>query len=484
MATLQAVRPLQGYANHFEYRPEFLFDNFIAQVIDASVRERATGDLMVARIEDVFDSASETFMVFGKPNTALVTPKADGSGYQKFAAYSIWRQASEVVDVTRGSGSFVQSGIWLRFLDLPLEAQAKLREAMVQFSGRKFRTCVNANMQVLEYAGFSSGETKLSNITWPYQLMNTLLKNNLYFQGTRVHFEVVRTTRLSMESYTRRIMWAEVTTPYRHFKRNRVGASVDYVLKSLTKKFGRNKTRRAQPYEVAPALPTQEDYLRGIAVRVTSATPPGQLLRQMWGPHALFEALIERVNIDNYLIRPLRSFPQKNPSFATKVKKAILFSRPVIWTIRRVMGASAYVQLGECSERDVYDMLRTHSNTSSNKYNLVAVRTPSVKPYGQPLIRLILSRVTVKTKLVDWILSKHVLMSGYLWAPQDDQERPDTDREYVVWAGETWKNPFGVLMVSGNSGTYRPTDREDQAMVEMMRKVLPHLRIERVAREG
>jgi len=212
-----------GYAKRFEYRPEFLFDNVVDRVVDANVQEHEIHGYRVARVEDVFSSNNETFLVFGKPNTTLVTPKADGTGYQKFAAYSIWRQESDIQVITRDSGSIVQSGIWLRFLDLTPHAEDLLREGMETFAGHKFRTCVNANMHVMEFAGFTSGEKPLSKITFPYQLIRTLLNNGLELEGKPVRFEVVRTTRLSMEGYTRRIIGAEIMAPCRHFKKSSVG---------------------------------------------------------------------------------------------------------------------------------------------------------------------------------------------------------------------------------------------------------------------
>ena len=475
---LQAVH--QGYTHRFEYRPEFLFGHIIKQVIDANVTERMVQEFRVAKIEDVFNNYNETFLVFGKPNTTLVTPKPDGTGYQKFAAYSVWRQASHVQDITRSSGSMVQSGIWLRFLDLPPYARERIREGMEKFSGQKFRTCFNGNMHVLEFAGFTSGKKPLSAITWPYQLMSTLLENGVAFEGKPVRFEIVRTTRLSMEEYTRSIMLAEITAPYRHFKKHPIGAKVDRVLRAPLRRLHKSAQKNSPTaYEVAPALPVDGNYLKDIHVRVTSASLTGQMLRQLWGPHAFFEALVDRVNVDDYLTRAMRPFPQKNPGFTTRLKKAVLFSRPVIWLMRKIMGASTFQEIGMCSERDIYDMLRTHSATVSNKYNIVIVRMPASKRGKKPITRFILSRITVKSRFVDWILSKHVLMSGYLWSPEAEGQKSDKTKPYVVWAGETWKTPEGKLIFHGNSGTYQPKSEEDDAMVAFTQTVFPHLTVEK-----
>src|SRR5439155_18333263 len=119
-----------------------------------------------------------------------------------------------------------------------------------------------------------------------------------------------------------------------------------------------------------------------------------------WGPHALFEAWQSRVDVKDFLTGTLKVFPQPKPSLSTRLKKRILFARPVIALIRRVLAAD-YVEIGMRSERNVYGMLRTNSQQAPNKYNLVITASG-----------VILSRVNVGVKLIDWILSKHVLMSG------------------------------------------------------------------------
>ena len=129
----------------------------------------------------------------------------------------------------------------------------------------------------------------------------------------------------------------------------------------------------------------------------------------------------------------------------------MLFSKFVIKLIHKVL-APAYANLGLKSERDVYDMLRTDSAKKSNKYNLVI----TVK-------KIIVARTTVGVKIIDWVLSKHVLASGY-----------DPD---VLFAGEVWKDTDGVIHINGNSGTYQPSDEEVLAVGRYMQAAFPHLRV-------
>ena len=467
------------YAQRFEYRPEFLFNMVINRVIDANVPERIVQSLRVARIEDVFATPTETFLVFGKPNTALVIHKADETGYEKFSAYSLWRRPSDIQDVTRRFGSLVQSGIWLRFINLPAAAKERLRAGMQKFQGKKFRTCVNGNMKVMDFAGFTSGEKKLSTITWPYQLMSTLLRSGLCFEGTPVQFDVIRTSRLSMEDYARAIIFAEMTTPWRHYQKTQIATQAGRMIASLIPLPGQSAAEPALPYEVAPAQPSDREYLNDIHVRVTSDSAPGKVLRQVFGPHALFEISVDRVNVDDFFTGALKPFPQTNPTLLTRVKKWLLFSRPVVGFLRWMMGASNFHEIGEHSERDIYDMLRTHSATSPNKYNIVMIRMPVFALAKNPTTRFIISRINVRTEFVDWVLAKHVLMSGYLWAPSGHAEAPDKTEPYVVWAGECWKTIDGEIVLLGNSGTYQPKEEHDNSATNMVRAVLPHLTIQK-----
>ncbi len=471
MLSLKSSQTEGAYARRFEYRPELLFGSVVRRVIDADVREREIGEYTTARVEDVFSGCAETFLVFGKPNTALVVPKTDCDGYQKFAAYSVWRKAAEIADITRDSGSIVQSGIWIRLVDPPAEAIVGLRKGMQKFQGRKFRTCVNGTMRVMSAAGFTSGGKRLASITFPHQLMTTLLAHGLCYKGTPVQFEVIRTTRYSMEDYMRHVIFAGFTAPWRHFKKLPV---VSRIVDAIPKFRSRVPYKREQ---IAPALPHNRPYCKDIRIRVTAAPAAGQALRQLWGPHALFEGLVDRVNVDEYFARALRPFPQKNPSISTILKKNLLFSRPVIWLIRKILGASTYHEIATVSERDIYDMLRTQAG-SRNKYNMVVVRSPPLSPGNNPTVRVIIARITVGSKLVDWVLSKHVLMSGYLWSPYGDCE-VDKTQQYVVWAGECWKDADGIIRLSGNSGTYQPKSEEDESMVALGKAIFPNLRIEK-----
>ena len=66
-------------------------------------------------------------------------------------------------------------------------------------------------------------------------------------------------------------------------------------------------------------------------------------------------------------------------------------------------------------------------------------------------------------KAVDWVLSKHVLVSNY----SND----------VRFAGEVWKNEKGQIVLNHNSGTYLPSVDELEAAAEYLRQVFPGVEI-------
>ncbi|MCC6977155.1 MAG: hypothetical protein IT343_02450 [Candidatus Melainabacteria bacterium] len=460
----------EGYAQHFECRPENdLFGGIIPEVIDATtIREHAVADLKVFKISDVFAGKDEIFIGFGRPNAYLVCPDGKG-GYQKFAGKSL-KRAPSVIEATR---DFAQSGLLIRLKGLPPEAADRLRVSMRKFHGIKYWTCVNACMTVMQDAGFTSGKRPLTDRYWPYHLFTSLVNDGLSYEGKPVAYEVIRTTSDRVERYALRIIGAEVTTLCRHTQRNmeakaksgsrlsKIGLGVFGLPARLVGGGGKKKGSRKSAPPVAPALPENVEYTRNILMSVSSASHVGAVMRLFWGAHNLFEGTQNRVNIADYLKTPLKEFPQPNPNLATRLKKALLFSRPVIWGMRKIL-VPRYVMLpGLRSENDVYKALRTHSQAEPNKYNLVIVSQDPAT--GLDTSTFILSRISGGAKLMDWILSKHVLMSGYA--------------KWVVFAGEIWKDENGVIHVNRNSGTYQPSAEQLDAVVEFFRALFPHLTV-------
>lgn len=436
--------PNDGFARRFEHRPEFALKGvLLPEVYDASgIPQRPSADLLVFNIKDLFAADDEIFLGFGKPNTYLVVPDGVG-GYQKFHGKSL-RRAPSVIEDTKGR---VQSGLIIRLKNLPPKAASALRLAMQKYHGRKFWTCVNACMHVMQEAGFSTHGKALNKRYYPYSLFHHLANVGLTYDGKPVEMQLIRTVPTFLQRFGFNIVKAEATTICRHATR-----SMSERKKKGLKRHLPAMLQRAEPV-VAPELPDC-CFESDISVRVSKASRFGSFMRLLWGPHALFEGKQTRVKIGDYLPDVLEAFPKRKgqkQSLATKAKKYVLFSRPVIWLIRRLL-VRDYLYIGLKSERDIYNMMRTDSEGEPNKYNLVLA--------GQ---KIIIFRISVGLKIADWILSKHVLGSGYA---------PD-----VGFAGEIWKDPDGVFHITGNSGTYQPSPEQVAAACAYMQAVFPNLKV-------
>ena len=439
-----------GFAQHFESRPEYLFGRHVLVVNAApGVKERVVDDILVVKIADVFASQNETFMGFGRPNTYLVIP-GDAGQYDKFSGKSFRRGPAEIVN-TKG---WIQSGALIRFEHLPDEARIALSGATRALAGKKFLTCVNACATALETAGFTSGAKPLSKYYRPVSLLRALNDQGLNFKAQPIQLKIVRTAPITFEGYSMRIFLAEALTFYRHFIR----AIKPILEKSVVGKKLYRRLSTPVRFEnadkvIAPELPSSRKYLSDLKIQASHPIKIGRILRLFCGPHTLFEVKQDRIKIDDYLPNALKAFPNPNPSAFSILKQRLLFSRPVVAIIHAAFFAR-FESLGEHSEDEIYDMLRTHAPNQNNRYNLVINAD-----------QVLVARTRIKTPLADWILSKHVLMSGY---------NPE-----VRFAGEMWKDASGTLWIGPNSGTYCPDEQQLNAAVAYMQAIFPNLEIKK-----
>ena len=442
----------QGYSRRFERRPEFLFGMLIDEVINASaIKQRPVKDLKVIEISDVFAGDDEVFIGFGKPNAYLVCPDPQG-GYQKFYGKSL-KRAPSIIQPTRG---IVQSGVLIRLKGLPCDAIPRIQAGMVKHHGTKFWTCVNAIMCILHDAGFASGKTSLTKRYMPFNQLGALLRDGLTYDGQAIEFEVIRTTPSNVENFSFQIKMAEYLTMCRHAQRNSkwmegLGNFFGGLKRGFAQQVLGRETISKPDYVEAPALPDDVDYMEDIEISLSKASRAGVYLRMLWGAHTLFQARQNRVDIDQYLPEVLPPFPQKNPSLLTRIKKKVLISPPVVWMIRQIL-APGFAGVGPKSEQDVYDMLVTHSDELPMKFNIVIT--------GKAIT---IASISVAVKVIDWFLSKHVILSGY---SRDDR-----------FAGDVWKDTQGVIHLNPNSGTFQPTQEQLVQAGRYLKAIFPHVKI-------
>jgi hypothetical protein len=439
--------PQPALTARFEHRPEYLFGLLCPDVIDAStrLRERTVTDLKVIHIPDLFSSRQEVFLGFGTPNMYLTFPRHDDSGYDKFAGKSLYRAPSTIEDTRK----FVQSGVLLHLVNPPQELAQEIRVAAAHHNGDKFRTCVNACCTVLHSAGVSIPGRNIKDFTFPVDLLQAVLQRGLLFNQQRLDYQIIKTSPKSVERYALGIVKAELATFRRHCKR-----ALDSQLKKMgfeveVKRGSSGVATTRSP--IAPPAPTGAADISDILLSASRTASIALPLRFLWGAHTLFETRQTRISADDLLPERLQAFPQSNPTLLTRIKSTILFSRPVVSTIRTYMCPS-FEEVGLRSEADIYEMFRTHSEERPEKYNLVIT--------GDAMT---ISRIKVEFPVVDWVLSKHVLVSGY--------------NHDVRFAGEIWKDAAGIIRVSRNSGTYRPTAEQLKQAEIYLRRAFPHLMV-------
>jgi hypothetical protein len=177
----------------------------VPPVTDLRVREMTVKGKRLIKIRQVFAGDDEIFLGCGKPNIYLIVPNGNG-GYQKFSGKTL-RRAPCAIEDTRG---WVQSSFLVRFKNLPAHAAESIRNSMSLHHGNRYWNCVNATVRVMQDAGFTVGGKPLRSIYFPDQLMQALFSNELWFEGKPVECEVIRTTSLDIENYTREIVRAVV----------------------------------------------------------------------------------------------------------------------------------------------------------------------------------------------------------------------------------------------------------------------------------
>lgn len=216
----------------------------------------------------------------------------------------------------------------------------------------------------------------------------------------------------------------------------------------------------------AASLPPDRDpgAAKGVSDRVFDAARPadaepvyavefsqpgrvGKLLRRVWPAHTFFRVKQSRTAIDDYLPAKLKAFPQKKPSLLTRIKRSVLFSPPVVALIRSQL-ARGFHPFAEGPVREIFEKLAVHDEANPGKYNVVIEGGV-----------ITVARIDNGAKLPDWVLSKHVLISGY--------------SKDVRFAGELWRSPDGRIYLSNNSGTYRPSAEQLARAVAFLTEAFP-----------
>lgn len=406
------------------------------------VRETEYEHIQLFCLSDLFKDRNQVFVALGRPNVYTVIPNEQGDGYDKFAAFMFFREAARL----QQTKDRVQSGFLLRFRGLPPDAVPALREAMQAQAGKTHISCAVANRHVLRDAGFTKAngqplEARFRPTTFFSSLITSARDQGLAFRGTKIECDLIRTAPAPLLDHLAEASAREWNAPCR---------AVD-----------KSCTTAAKPPILLPAQWTETPSSAGGAdaakVKLCMSQPSdfGLFLRSLWGAHILWSAepASDHVRIDDYLPEKLREFPQTNPSLFTRLKHSLFTPTNVEWMRGRM--AKTWSDAEVCSPLALADIIPESTPDKDRKYNIVIT--------GEQVLG---EQLEVQNGLIDWVLSKHVLISGY--------------SEDVRFAGEAWllhteKGP--VLHLNNNSGTYMPSNEQLEKAAEYLRKVLPGVQV-------
>jgi hypothetical protein len=435
-----------GLTEGAKLKTEALFASSSQLVVDAShVTMVEHEGLSVIPVAEVFSNPNATFLGFGKPNVYLSLPRSATSdveaGWDRFAAYMFWRKAAHIAD-TKGR---VQGGVFVEMRDLPPEALARLRTAMGSFEGRKTITCAHATGRVMTEAGFTCNGRTLAYKVRPMTLAKAIWDGGLEYNGKKIVLRVIRTNSGTVSDHFIGVLRKESTSLFR---------AVEKMLRSNSE-HAKAPVIAARPLAAA-ALPKHGDS-KSLELRVGRSTKLAVVLQQQLGEHPIFEARLDQNIVDingaDYpeLRSSLKAYPGKL-DIGSKAKRYVLFSRPVVKAVRHQMAAKMD-SLGRLPGPVLVEMFQAGTAARPFLYNVVITGTSA------RMTRLE-NRTEKDVDKANWVLAKHVLLSGY-----------DPD---VRYAGEIWVEDTQdgrVLHVNDNSGTYKPPRLQAEAAARFLQQL-------------
>lgn len=379
---------------------------------------------------------------FGCPNVALFTTHEsteDAGSVYKVDAKSLKREDMQYKD-TQGK---LQSGYFLIPTNLPKEAMVAVEEAAKKLQGRRDYTCVNTNCRILKEAGFTVENMELEDCYLPTTCMENFLFRNVYYKGQKVHFDILKTTPLSLEEYFDKIDAAVLTTPVRHHIRDHDTAENKKARDAEAKKII-SEEKKSLATSFVNLVSDKVAQAREVKISVTSYL--GDMAARVWGRHSIYEINLadKKTEIMNaFGNHSLKPFPNENPSLMTRMKRDFLFSQTAINFLRSQM-ASRY-NTEKLNTQELLDLLKSTEGARLN-YTLFADR-------------IVFGRVSLPKaeegykQAADWALSKHALLAG---------------REEVLCAGELWYDQASdQFFINDDSGTYFPKPDDVKKMAKL-----------------
>jgi len=443
-------RPIPLSRDQLPNRPQTAYgNNFMIRDASDFVDERPSfhqPDIDVIDTENLFLKDEVVIWVW-RPNVFTLIPNKtqdqwDSNEHIRYAAKSLYRAPSKIED-TKGR---VQSSIFFILKNLSEENIERLRVSAQWYEWSTDITCVRSNMKVFHEAGFTLWNWEsLESIVWPWECFEKIIEHGLSIDDERVEIENLKTSKRYLEQQVFQTKKSVMMTPIRHLKRWLTSKGV--LRKDSTPKIQEVKVKAPS----APVMIHQDHHMSDITL--TSANTPkiSRHFRRLWWAHGVLWIDQDRVNIEDYLTEELKAYPQKKPSFATRLKKHVLYNKTVVGFLNSFI-QKWHSDFPNKSEADLHTLFETHSEQRPCKYNVVSWKNGSK-----------LMKIDIEKASVDWVLTKHVLISNY-----------DPN---IMFAGEVWKDVNGTVWVNRNSGTYAPSERQLDNFIKYLQAVFPNVDI-------
>ena len=427
----------------------YLYGTRTLQAIKPAIKEfpaTSAPDLLTVMATHMFGE-NVLAINFGMPNVASFVTKNDSD---QLNTYKVDAKSLKRQDMTyHPTNGKIQSGVFLAIKNLPAEAIDKFNQAATNLAKNKTSniTCVNTNARVLKEAGFSIEGVEMEDIIFPQTLFEHLIYRKVYFKGedgqkVRVDFNVINTSKDTLEQHFAKVDTAVVGTRFRHALRNKDTPEAQKIRSDIAKKIIQKENDRIDKDKLE--IGADED-LSKYKLRVSVPSFLGRLLAKGWGKHTIYEVCLNEKTISEAGFEEnLTPFANSSSTLLTKLKKHIFFSPIMIRFIRRHM-------VGRMDEIMVSkDMLQKHLKSTNGDLLNYAVLDDKIVFSRVNTNKVSTSKIK---KVVDWALSKHALIAG---------------RRQAKCAGEIWYDTEQKnFKLNINSGTYTPLEKSGKKTVAL-----------------
>lgn len=401
-------------------------------------------------IEDVFLDRTSILIGCGTPNVAISVYRHDGPkgpGWYKLAGFMFWRQASYIAPA-KGR---LQTGVYLELRGTSQQVRDDLWQAMNELSGKRSASCAHLNAQALARAGFTLGNgDNIIQAVRPSKYAAILWEHGIAHKGSFIDTRIIVTGDKGVGDHMKGTWLKEASAPVRTIR------------KTFARRSGHTPAPVFDGQSHADALSDTSWQGHPVTIDINRPSRLGANLTFLFGQQPVYSITLDNLGKIEALHQPLQPFPGELDR-VTKVKKHVLFSRPVIATIRRSRHRSVDT-FSNVPAGAALDMLTPSSSSdyaAATLYNCVV--TLDDNGHGKAHITPLKNQTASKrfVKLTNWILAKHVLLSGY---------HPRTVGACELWC---YRDESGQLVAcfNNNSGTYKPDEARGQALQKYLQQM-------------